>query len=102
MPWKYSPQSTDGSHETFDIPKQDPKDAYSSSAAAWPSTSMTSTSPEDVYARAQAEQQQEQGAADAQPRVMDFYNGVTFAQGRAAHNASLIARGLSPIPEGRK
>jgi hypothetical protein len=97
-----------------------PNEAILSSSGSWPRSSMSVTSPEDVYARARskAEEQEEQedeaaglrelglepmgGAADAQPRTMEFYAGRNFAEGRKLHNAYLVSRGQAPIPEGRK
>jgi len=114
--WRYDPMSTDGSHEVFETPKPRSEDAFNSSANSWPKTTMTTTSPTDVYqrARSQAEQPDDEpnglaelgledfgGAADS-ARTMDFYNGRNFADGRALENQSRIARGLAPLPLGRR
>jgi hypothetical protein len=57
MPWKYDPNSTNGAHEIFPMPKPDPADAQRSSAASWPKSSMTTTSVEQVLKGAQVQEQ---------------------------------------------
>lgn len=44
----------------------------------------------------------EDGAADAAPSVMSFFNGVPYSEGRKAYNQYRTAHRLAPIPEGRK
>ena len=116
--WRYDPSATDGKHETFEIPTSDPHDYYRSAAASWPKPVMETTTVEQLeqQARLQDKDKQESpnrlselapiddmgSVADAQPRTMDFYNGRSFSEGRALHNQSLVARGLPPIPEGRR
>jgi hypothetical protein len=42
------------------------------------------------------------GANDAEPTILSFYAGKSFAAGRAAHNQYLVSRGKPPIPTGKK
>jgi hypothetical protein len=114
--WSYDPMSTDGAHRIFDPEIQDPSDKSSGVAGSWPKSAMTSTSVEILERQAKLQDKQDEGsnrlgefdledmgsAADAQPRVMDFYAGRPFAEGRKLHNAARAARGLAPIPEGRR
>lgn len=93
-----------------------PSESILSSTYGWPQTSMTVTTPEDVYARARAEAEVpdedvpdvhelgifDMGAKDAAPTMMSFYAGKSFIEGRKAHNAYLISKGLSPIAEGSR
>jgi hypothetical protein len=95
-----------------------PSEATLSSSYDWPKTSMTTTSPSDVYARARSQAETEgdepnaldefdledrpSGAQDSEPTIMSFYAGRAFSEGRKMHNAYLVSQGRRPIPEGRR
>ena len=113
--WSYDPMSTNGEHRTFTPETPDPSDKSSGVAGTWPKSAMTSTTVEQLERQAKLQDKPDEpnrlwelgledasSAADAQLRTMDFYNGRSFSEGRSLHNQALIARGLPPIPEGRR
>ena len=113
--WRYPLYGTNGEHQTFDTPTPDPQDLYQSSAFAWPRSSMTTTTVEQLERQAKVQAAQEEGApnkldefqlddmgsAADSVRTIDFYAGRSFAEGRKLHNQHLASMGRPPIPEGR-
>lgn len=119
---RYPQYGTNGAHEIFEAPPSDPRDWWKESAASLPQQTMTrmpSTSIEAVRKQAELRQKQSaqeedklnellledmgsSAAGDAEPSMMAFFNGKSYADGRAAYNAARIARGLAPLPEGRR
>ena len=95
-----------------------PSEATVSSSHGWPRSSMEITSPNDVYARARSQaenagdepnaldefdlEDRPSGAQDSEPRLMSFYAGRSYSEGRKLHNAFLVSQGRSPLPEGRR
>jgi hypothetical protein len=118
MPYRYNPNATNGAHEIFETPTPDPQDWYRDSAGSSPRSAMSTTTVEQLEQKARLQNKDRQetpnrlfelgpiedmsSAVDGQPRVMDFYNGRSYSEGRALHNQSRIARGLAPIPEGKR
>ena len=121
MPYRYPQYATNGEHEIFESPRPEPGTSWESVATSWPRSAMSTTTVEQLQRKAklnaaQAEakaqtclnefQLEDMGdfssATDAQPRMMDFFAGRTYQQGRAAYNQYRVSRGLPPLREGQR
>jgi hypothetical protein len=117
MPYRYEPNATTPKADIFETPTPEPQDWYLNSAASWPEPVMTTTTVEQLERKARLQDKDRQNApnrlselpiedmgsaADAEPRTMDFFNGKSYVQGRAAYNQHRISRGLAPVREGSR
>ncbi len=104
--------------------KPEPGTWWQGPARSWPSSSMTTTTVEQVKKQAEVQQKQQEdkfdelpplgsldsdwpepvieGVADAMPSPMSFFAGRNYAEGRAAYNQYRKSAGLPLISEGRR
>ncbi len=122
MPYRYDDTATNGDHEIFETPANEFGSWWQGPATSWPASSLSTTSVEQVKNMAELQQKQDrltevpieaasrdwqddvplEGVADSSPRMMEFFNGRPYEEGRAAYNQHRMRNGLPPIREGRR